>query len=138
MGTNIRAELSPNNPFYISKHRRYELKHFCLQYSEWEREYNFLSRIESASIIRSNRRSRQVKDTTGDTAAARIFYSERLKMIREVADEVDPVIGKYIFIGVTQDLSYDKVNARYTVPCCKDVYYQMMKEFFWRLSIRRK
>lgn len=30
------VELSERNPYYISKHRYYELKHFCLQYPEWE------------------------------------------------------------------------------------------------------
>ena len=31
-----RAEVSKKNKYYISKHRYYELKHFCLQYKEWE------------------------------------------------------------------------------------------------------
>ena len=39
MSTVIRAELSKNNPYYISKHRYYELKHFCLQYNEWKKAY---------------------------------------------------------------------------------------------------
>lgn len=30
------VELSEKNPYYISKHRYYELKHFCLQYPEWK------------------------------------------------------------------------------------------------------
>ena len=32
MGTTLRAELSEKNPYWIEKHRYYELKHFCLQY----------------------------------------------------------------------------------------------------------
>ena len=35
----IRPELSKSNPYYISKHRYYELKHFCLQYYEWKELY---------------------------------------------------------------------------------------------------
>lgn len=35
MGTNLRTTLSKKNPYYISKHRRLELVHFCLQYPEW-------------------------------------------------------------------------------------------------------
>lgn len=30
---NVRPELSKKNKYYISKHRYYELKHLCLQYS---------------------------------------------------------------------------------------------------------
>lgn len=32
MATVIRPEISPKNKYWISKHRHYELKHFCLQY----------------------------------------------------------------------------------------------------------
>ena len=34
----IRPEISMKNKYYINKHRHYELKHFCLQYSIWKRE----------------------------------------------------------------------------------------------------
>lgn len=39
MGTVIRPEVSHKNTYYISKHRYYELKHFCLQYPEWRKSY---------------------------------------------------------------------------------------------------
>ena len=39
MGTNIRPEISERNPYWISKHRYYELKHFCLQYNGWASAY---------------------------------------------------------------------------------------------------
>ena len=35
MSTDIRPEISPNNKYWIEKHRYYELKHFCLQYPLW-------------------------------------------------------------------------------------------------------
>ena len=40
MATILRPELSPKNKYYIDKHRYYELKHFCLQYSEWKKSYS--------------------------------------------------------------------------------------------------
>lgn len=39
MATMIRPELSRNNKYWISKHRYYELKHFCLQYPLWKSAY---------------------------------------------------------------------------------------------------
>lgn len=30
MATEIRPELSEKNPYWIGKHRYYELKHFCI------------------------------------------------------------------------------------------------------------
>ena len=32
MAHDIRPEVSQKNPFWIGKHRYYELKHFCLQF----------------------------------------------------------------------------------------------------------
>ena len=39
MTTRIRPELSEKNKYRISKHRHYELKHFCLQYQQWKDKY---------------------------------------------------------------------------------------------------
>lgn len=41
MGTTLRAELSEKNPYWIEKHRYYELKHFCLQYPIWKKRNFF-------------------------------------------------------------------------------------------------
>lgn len=43
MGTTIRPELSEKNPYWLEKHRYYELKHFCLQYPIWRKAYSSLS-----------------------------------------------------------------------------------------------
>lgn len=139
MGTVIRAEVSNNNPYHLSKHRTLELRHFCAQYSEWQKEFEYISRIHTASFIDASRKEpRQLKDQTGDIAVARAYYSNRINMIRKVAYGIDPVIGRYILRGVTEELSYDKLNAREQIPCCKDTYYKLYREFFWLLSKARK
>lgn len=52
MATEIRPELSEKNPYWIGKHRYYELKHFCLQYPIWKKAYNALLglRLSSTSL----------------------------------------------------------------------------------------
>lgn len=35
MSTQIRPETSQKNPYWIPKHRYYELKHFVMQYPAW-------------------------------------------------------------------------------------------------------
>lgn len=47
MGTVIRSELSRKNPYWIEKHRYYELKHFCLQYPIWKQSYSSLGGLSS-------------------------------------------------------------------------------------------
>lgn len=38
----MKSELSKRNPYWIEKHRYYELRHFCLQYPIWKSSYNSL------------------------------------------------------------------------------------------------
>ena len=45
MGTTIRPELSEKNPYWIERHRYYELKHFCLQYPIWKKAYAALESL---------------------------------------------------------------------------------------------
>ena len=51
MGTRIRPELSEKNKYWISKHRYYELKHFCLQYPLWRKAYAALEELTIKSPI---------------------------------------------------------------------------------------
>ena len=40
--------------------------------------------------------------------------------------------------AVTEGISYDHLKARLNIPCCKDVYYELYRRFFWILSQVRK
>ncbi len=51
MGTVIRPEISVKNTYWLPKHRYYELKHFCLQYPEWKKNYICLDGLPSRSSI---------------------------------------------------------------------------------------
>lgn len=130
-------ELSQKNKYWIERHRYYELKHFCLQYRTWKkaraaidgmREYGF-----EGGFVHT-----VPGDPTAKAAEARLFYTNRIEMVERVAKETDPIIGEYILIGVTQGASYDILNARLPIPCCKDSYYDLYRKFFWLLSKERQ
>ena len=55
-------------------------------------------------------------------------------MIEHTARQADPELADYILKGVTEGLSYDIIKARMNVPCCKDVYYDKYRKFFWLLN----
>jgi hypothetical protein len=139
MGTTIRPELSEKNPYWLEKHRYYELKHFCLQYPIWKKAYSSLdglaTRPSNLSIFVSGN---ILGDPTARCAIAKVFYSERLNMIKGVAEETDPTLADYILKAVTEGWSYDVLKARLGIPCCKDVYYDLYRRFFWLLSKERK
>ena len=141
MGTNIRPELSKKNGNYISKHRYYELKHFCLQYPEWLKAKQALegSLIKSPSL--TDTRSSKVSNPTMDIAIMLESFDSRIKLIRDSIDlacSEDGDLGNYIFIAVTEGLSFNTMKMQYRIPCEKDMYYDRYRRFFQVLSKLRK
>ena len=107
MSTVIRADISAKNPYWISRHRYYELKHFCLQYPAWKKERAYLSSIakrptDKSAILGSGTFS----NPTADCAEKLIFLDERIKMIENSARNAQPYLANYILKGVTENLSY--------------------------------
>ncbi len=137
MGTTIRPEVSKKNPYWIERHRYYELKHFCLQYPIWEKARAALTSMSHRPIDVAAF-SETIGDPTARCAEARAFYSERMGMVEQAANEADAELGAYILRAVTQGISYDCLKARLNIPCCKDVYYELYRRFFWVLNRLRK
>lgn len=138
MGTTIRPELSEKNPYWIERHRYYELKHFCLQYPIWKKAHSALDGLAKrpADLVLFSGQQ-HLGDPTARCAEAKIFYSDRMDLVKLVAEETDAVLGTYILQAVTNGISYDCLKARLDIPCCKDVYYDLYRRFFWLLNKER-
>ena len=133
MSTVIRADISQKNKYYIDKHRYYELKHFCLQYPSWKKKlinFDYMLRRDADISVDSN----QVSDPTERMVEVRDLYLTRTEIIETAAEATDRLLGPYILEGVTNGLSYEKLNARKQVPCNKDTYYQLYRKFFFILN----
>lgn len=139
MGTNIRAEVSKNNNYWIDKHRYYELKHFCLQYPIFKSAYNAVGMYNNKSVHSIMSKKQVTNDSAIDNIVeSRLYWRERMKLIEDAAMETDPVIGQYILKGVTEGFGYPYLKTRLNIPCCKDTYYQLYRKFFWILSKLRE
>lgn len=138
MGTKTRPELSEKNKYWIDKHRFYELKHFCLQYPFWKKAYSAITPFSKINDSVIYPQMNYPSDPTAKCAIAREFYMERIQMIERTATETDPMIASYILKAVTEGLSYEYLKARLDIPCCKDIYYNLYRRFFWLLSKERK
>ncbi|MDY6073157.1 MAG: hypothetical protein SPI49_03560 [Eubacteriales bacterium] len=136
MGTNIRPKISENNKYFISKHRYYELKHFVMQYNEWNRELEDLDGYykESSSVIERIDKG-QTGNPTEHIAERRKYLSDRVQMVEECLDEE---IGKQMLQAIIEDISYEKMNAKNILPCSKDAWYTAYRRFFWLLDKKRR
>lgn len=138
MATVIRPEISEKNKYYICKHRHYELKHFCLQYPTWRREYAALNNPSIASSAAEKMPSANIPgDPTAKFAIKRAYYSERIKMIERIAIEADNLLWEYILKAVTEGLSFTQLKSKLEIPCSRDTYYDRYRRFFWLLSESR-
>lgn len=137
MSTTIRPELSKKNIYYISKHKYYELKHFCLQYGEWKKE----KACFEAGIFPGGLRLNEIKTKWNDPtaiAAMRIARcNEKIELVERVAWETDKEITKYILKAVTEGRSYEYLNVNLNIPCGRDYFYERYRKFFWLLSKER-
>lgn len=138
MATVIRPEISENSKYWISKHRHYELKHFCLQYPIWKREVlNIYDSGKSSSIIERLPSSNLPKDPVANRIITKMYYDERIKLIERIARETDGYLYNYILKAVTEGYSYVYLKSRLKIPCSRDVYYDRYRRFFWLLSQER-
>lgn len=138
MGTTIRPEVSGKNKYWIEKHRYYELKHFCLQYPIWKKAYAALDGWgnKHSSVIEQFKAG-GISNPTEKCAEARLFYSDRIELIERVAEQTNPELSSYIIRAVTSGTSYDHLKVRLEIPCCRDVYYELYRKFFWLLNKAR-
>lgn len=135
MATVIRTELSKTNKYYISKHRRLELTHFCLQYKEWRSEYIRLNETIQSGLYLSERiNTSNLSDVTAELAIKMERLSKNIELIDKVIKETDNEIDYFLFKGVTEGMSYNQLKMKYDIPCGKDLYYDRLHKFYWLLD----
>lgn len=136
MATRIRPEISKKSKYYISKHRYYELKHFVQQYPDWIREIRDIDGMTRRPVdyVTSN----DISDPTFNAVERREMLQRRIDTIKNIANETDRVIGIYILNAIINGESYECVNARSPIPCCREVYYELYRKFFFLLDKARK
>lgn len=124
--------------YKISKHRFLELYHFCMQYQEWKSELKYLT-----DTVKGIDYSGEIKGTGTGSATERLAIRrgelrKKCELIEQTAMEADPEIYQYIIEGVTADYaSYKYLKEVKGIPCCKNVYYDRRKKFYWLLSRKK-
>ena len=136
MSTKLRADISKSNKYWISKHRYYELLHFCLQYKEIKEMYISTLERDARGLLKV--RNPEWSDPTSDISARREFLKSKLDSIENSATTADEYLASYILKGVTEGRSYTYLRTFLDMPCGKDRYYDLRRKFFWILDKVRK
>ena len=130
----LKPELSRKSRYWISKHRYYELKHFCLQYKEWKTMYLALSEPYHTNLYQNGSGQSEWVDSTAKTVIKREYYLTRMRVVEESTKMADPTIAKYLFKGVTENVGFTYLKTVMEIPCGRDMYYDRYRKFFWILD----
>lgn len=137
MGTDIRPETSKKNPYWLSKHRYYELLHWCRQYDDWWEEKNYcIATIKTASILfDTTLDGNKYKDSTVEKAYDKLEkLNKKITILQDTAKKADNSISDYIIFAVTQGKGYTYLSTAKEIPCSKNYFYERYRRFFWLLD----
>ena len=138
MATNIRSVISESNPSYISKHRYYELKHYCLQYPEWiKRRLYLLGQVGSSSIIEITPGDKTYDEHISSIVDELNSISKNIEHIQTCCDLLDPEIAGYIFDAVTTGRTYSYYYTIEAIPCSRSYFYRLYRQFFYFLNFEK-
>ena len=125
MATTIRPEISKSNKYYISKHRYYELKHYCLQYPEWKQDYISIQNYGVRNVQNPRVGKTTKQNSIVETDAILLEeLSKKIDMIELTARTTDPELSSYIFRAVTEGRSYEYLYTHDHIPCSRDTFYE--------------
>lgn len=110
---------------YISKERYYELKWFCRQYHQWEKEKSNLK------ISPVGKFDKNLPDPTGDLAVKLAGLEYKIETVDKCIKETSPGIEEWMKQCVVDGKGYNNLVG---VPCCSEYFYQRYKTFFSRLN----
>lgn len=134
MSTKIKPQVSKKNPYWIERHRYYELKHFCMQYPIWEKAYKAVDSLShrpwDAEVFAKN----QGESITEKAAEQAQYYAERMRMVEDCCYEASSIICGGLILGVTRGLTYEQVLQYIDIPCGREYYYETYRKFFWILN----
>ena len=138
MSTKTRPELSKKNKYYIPRHRYYELKHFVMQYPEWDLYLSTITGDANTKILIDAIKSGNPNDPVLKAVIKRDSYRNNIKLCNTVAYNTDPFLGREILGAIITGEGYDKYKARQDTPCCKETWYNLYRKFFYLLDAARK
>lgn len=130
--------LSTKNPYYLTKHRFYEVYHYAMQYQEWKDEYRTAEQTMRGIAYDGVK----VKSSGSGDALERVAIrltelSEKIEMLEAVARETDKDLSEYILRGATDEqVTYNYLSMVLHIPCSRNTYYSLRRKFYWLLSKR--
>lgn len=131
----MKNEISKKNPYWIPKHRYLELKNWCLQYREWEEEYNAC--VWLTSKIPRGEKSSNVSDPTPKMAVHMSELKKKMDLIENICKEVAPRYAMTLLVSIINGTMYDTCTTINPALPSRSEWYKTRRKFFYILSQKR-
>lgn len=131
------AKIRPLNSriYEISKHKFWELYHYCMQYKEWQDELKYSTDALKSVQITDMPHGSGIGDSTSNLAMRRAKLSTQCELLENTAKEADPEIWEYILKSVTnEDATYEYMRGIMNIPCGRNYFYKRRRKFYYLLS----
>lgn len=131
------AKVRPLNSriYEISKHKFWELYHYCMQYNEWKDELKYSTDALKSVQITDMPHGSGTSDTTSSLAIRREILSRKCELIENTAKEADPELWEYILKSVTnENVTFEYLRTNEDIPCGRNYFYKRRRKFFFLLS----
>ena len=135
--SDLKPELSEKSKYHLSKHRYYELRHFCLQYPDWKKQVAMLGQPQTPEFLDRFQKASGLPNPTERIAIMRAALTNNMADIEDAALQADRELAEYILVGVTEGKSFENLKASMEIPCERDMYYDRYRKFFWLLDKNR-
>lgn len=129
-------ELSKKSKYWLPRHRYYELLHFCRQYADWKLEYEDID-IPSADPSVERVQVSKDADAVLKQAMRRADLASRIDIYTMALNKIEDELKNYIFLATTKGYSYEFMDSRYGMPCCRNTFYDRYRKFFYELNLVR-
>lgn len=117
----------------ISKFRYRELKYFCMQYRE--KKEKIRRGLTRGSAVSS---SAAGLSKVEQQAINNIRYEKDVRMIEEAAAEAHKELAQYILMSVINDMTYEDIMKKITIPYGKTDFYGARRYFYYILDEKMK
>lgn len=118
----------------LSKHRYYELLHWCLQYPEWKKRLQAMSFTPEAKIDASENSKWIANRRTEDLAAIIAELSTNIDLVDRVCREASEELYPWLHLAVTKGVGFQELKMVKKIPCERDMFYDRRRRFFWLLD----
>lgn len=132
----MKNEISEKNPYYITKERYLELKHFCRQYRQWGKDLAELSLALTSHDYRKPKGYVKT-DPVAELVVRRQLLQSLVDMVRHAAIEAGGDYWRYILITVTEGRGYISLTMNDGLQLPRDTYYILIRKFYWLLDKAR-